>query len=194
MKRVFILLGLAAALQLSAQNPVSGAGNDFQQGSEGQEQVGAPAPGHQGMRGKAFGPQGRPDNRPPMFQEGGMEGLPPFALDQLSDNDRKTVEGYMKDLRKTTGKIENELFLRRAELRYLRNLDKPDINQISAKLDEISKLESSLQLERIKFEIKIKEQFPALIDNFWQRPRHQVPTEGAPSPNANQDRPQPKRK
>lgn len=195
MKRVFILLGLLAALQLSAQNPGFRGENDQQPGNDGQQHMDAPAPGPQGMRGKAFGPQGRPGNRPPHFQGKGADGFfPTMPLDQLSEQDRAVVEGYMKDLHHTVGKMENELFLKKAELRYLTHIEQPDINQISAKLDEIGKLESSIQLERIKFDLKVKQQFPALSEHVKHGPGPQAPAEGASVPNARPDKFQAKKK
>lgn len=133
-----------------------------------------------------MGMPGKVSHRQPFFEQEGPNDCMMLPLDQLSDKDRETAESYLRDFHKILGQKENELFLKKAELRYLTRVDKPDINQIAGKLDEISKLESSIQLERIKFELKIKEQFPALGEEFKKGPRPQVPEAGIPAPN---DRP-----
>jgi hypothetical protein len=194
MKRVFILLGLLVALQLSAQNPDFRGGKDQQPGNEGSELTGAPAQKPCPFNDKNVNRPGRDENRPPFFQQEGRGEFAPLPLDKLSDKDRETVEGYLKELHKTLAQNENELFLKKAELRYLTHIDKPDISQIANKLDEIGKLEASLQLEKIKFEIKIREQFPDLGENFKQGPRPQAPEAGAPAPNGRPEKPQAKKR
>lgn len=186
MKRVFILLGLLVALQLSAQNQDFKNNNDQQDQMGNQEQTGMPMPGQHQMRGKEMGMPEKANHRPPFFGQEGPGDYLMLPLDQLSDKDRETAEGYLKDFHKVLDQKENELFLKKAELRYLTHVEKPDINQIAGKLDEISQLESSIQLERIKFELKIKEQFPALGEGFKRGPRPQAPEAGAPASN---DRP-----
>ena len=139
MKRIFILLGLVVALQLSAQNSGSMGNNGQQPSSDVQKQVSTPPnqePHH--LMGKLIESDGD-KNHPPCMQPEGRRTFMQLPLDQLSDKDQVEVEGYMKDLRKIMGQKENELYQKKTELRCLINTEKPDINQISAKLDEISK-------------------------------------------------------
>lgn len=186
MKRIFILLGLLVALQLSAQNPDFKGGDNQQPRFDKQGQVCAQSQGPHQLGGPGMGQPGEAHQQPPFMQPREQGDFMPFALDQLSDKDREVVEGYMKDLHKVLDQKENELFLHKAELRYLTHVEKPDLSQIASKLDEIGKLESAIQLEKIKFELKVKEQFPALSEGFKKGPSPQAPEAGAPTPN---DRP-----
>lgn len=175
MKRLFFLFTLLAALQLSAQNNDSDANRQPQTLPENinQGKVQMHKPQHQNM--SKFEPFDSNEQPPAVHQRG--EGRHPFdnKLSRLSEKDQKIVEGYMKDLHRAIGTKENELQLRKAELHYLSNLEKPNINQISAKLEEISKIETAIQLEKIKNQIKIKEQFPDLAILFNNEKTHQRP-------------------
>jgi len=178
------LLGLVITLQLSAQSPDFLGDYGQQPSIDNAEQMGAPD--RSSMTGKAFDKKGKDAHQPPFFQQEERGECPSVLFDQLSEKDKDVVEGYIKELHKAIGQKENELFLKKAELRYLIHIDKPDINQIAGKLDEIGKLESAIQLEKIKFELKVKDQFPTLGENIRKGPRSQRPEAGAP---ASADRP-----
>lgn len=161
MRKICLLVSLLIAFQLSAQK------GDF----DNKKNQNPPTQKERAFNPEENNPQGAPgkcDKQRPPFKDGEFkpEGQPFFGLcpEGLSDKDKEQLNGYLKELRKTTKPLDNELHLRRAELDYLVNIEEPNIDQIGKKIDEISLLENKVKLEQIKFQLKIKKSFPNLDD------------------------------
>jgi len=164
MKKICLLVSMLAAMQLSAQK------NDVisrRPAAAGTEQVSPPAPGSgddngsRCDRGKHGHHEGRGECCGTRDAFINME-----AADRLSDKDKETFKTYIDDHKKVSKPIMNELQLRHAELKFLVNAESPSLDLIDKKLDEIGALEKKLQLEQIKFDIKVVKAFPVLGDDM----------------------------
>lgn len=83
--------------------------------------------------------------------------------EKLPEQEKQKFIDYKKALRESVKPLKNELDLRKAELKYLIQGKNPNITEIEKKTDEVKDLEKKIQLERIKFGIKIKKEFAGYL-------------------------------
>ena len=79
-----------------------------------------------------------------------------WAKLNLSDEQRKQIQDLRLKLAKETLPLRNELGVKRLELKQLMTADKPNLKAIESKIDEIKKLEASLQKKRVENRLAIR--------------------------------------
>ncbi|NOZ56360.1 MAG: Spy/CpxP family protein refolding chaperone [Calditrichaeota bacterium] len=79
-----------------------------------------------------------------------------WAQLNLTDEQRKQIQELRLKLAKETLPLRNELGVKRLELKELMMADKPNLKAIEGKIDEIKKLEASLQKKRVENRLAVR--------------------------------------